>query len=84
MRGTWASLFYRELHEQKWRSLSLTVIMVSIAANTICACVLDRPGAEDATITLTMMAFAGIPGALFIAMGVAGGERSAGTVPQTA
>ena len=59
MRGTWTSLFYRELHEQKWRSLSLAVIMASIAAGVIYVCVRDRRSVDDASLAFTMMAFGG-------------------------
>lgn len=81
MPRTWTSLFYRELHEQKWRSISLAVIMVSMAAGLIYAS--DRPGIEDALQILMKAACGGVLGALFIAMGVAGGERSTGTLAFT-
>ena len=85
MRSIWHSLAFKEWHEHKWKLASLAAILLAVHGYILVEC--TRHGFEglitsdDAPITLVItFYFCALPGALFIGMGVAAGERSSGTM----
>ncbi len=75
MTGPILSLIAKEYHEQKWRCASLCAIGLSVVLFTMVV----EPESVFAS-GLTAMGFLAFLGTVFIAMGVAAGERSSGTL----
>ena len=69
------SLIIKEYHEQKWRCASLCAIGLSVILFTL----IFEPSEADVVSLWLTIAFS-LVGALFIAMGVAAGERAGGTL----
>ena len=71
----WRSLLWREWHEHKWKLASLAAIMLSMEAVAIWG------DPQFVTLDAPVSAFFGVaPLAIFVAMGSAAGERTAGTL----
>jgi ABC-type transport system involved in multi-copper enzyme maturation permease subunit len=75
MRTVWQSLIWKEWHEHKWKLVSLTAILWSIAA-------LGLFDPERGTLVgiHAALVMAIVPLAIFIGLGVAAGEQSRGTL----
>lgn len=74
MNTIWRNLLWREWHEHKWKLSALTAIMLSAQLFLIC---------EDPRLDTPQFVFwllCGAPGAFFIGLHTASGERSAGTL----
>ena len=75
MQTIWRSLLWREWHEHKWKLASLAAIMLSMQAVAIWG------DPQFITLDAPVSAFFGVaPLAIFVAMGSAAGERTAGTL----
>ena len=75
MQTIWRSLVWREWHEHKWKLASLAAIMLSMQA----AAIWGDP--QFVTLAAPISAFFVVaPLAIFVAMGAAAGERTAGTL----
>ncbi len=75
MSGPIRSLIIKEYHEQKWRCASLCAIGLSVILFTL----IFEPSEAD-VVSLWLTIVFSLVGALFIAMGVAAGERAGGTL----
>lgn len=75
MSGPIRSLIIKEWHEQKWRCASLSAIGLSVVVFAIV-----REPEVAPYFGISMMGVLAIIGAVFIAMGVAAGERATGTL----
>lgn len=75
MTAIWRQLIWKEWREQVWKMISLTAIVFSVEAYSAFS---DVRAGEPAIGGFGL--FCGIAGAFFIAIGVAAGERSAGSL----
>ncbi|HXT60688.1 MAG TPA: hypothetical protein VN699_18755 [Pirellulales bacterium] len=77
MRTIWHSLLWREWHEHKWKLAALSAILLAVQAYLI----FDSPG--DAPPPIMFWYGCLIPGAFFVALGTATGERISRTLDLT-
>ncbi len=75
MSSTLQSLMVKEWHEQKWRCASLSAICLSVVAFAMV-----RDPEVVIVLGVLVIFFLAFPGTVFIAMGVAAGERAGGTL----
>lgn len=75
MTAIWRQLIWKEWREQIWKMISLTAIVLSVEAYSSFS---DARAGERAIAGFGL--FCGIAGAFFIAIGVAAGERTAGSL----
>lgn len=75
MRTIWQSLAWKEWHEHKWKLVSITAVLWSIAALFL----LD-PDRGTIGVLHVGLAMAIIPMAVFVGLGTAASERSRGTL----
>ena len=74
MIALWRQLIWKEWHEQVWKMIALAAIVVAVEGYFFFS---------DAQAGLAQIGFGllcGVPGAFFIALGVAAGERTAGSL----
>lgn len=74
MIAIWRQLIWKEWHEQVWTIVSLTAIVFAVEAY----CFFSDATAGLAQLGLGLLC--GVPGAFFVAIGVAAGERTAGSL----
>ncbi len=75
MPGPIRSLIIKEWHEQKWRCASLSAIGLSVVVFTML-----REPTMTLVVSMAVSIALAILGTVFIAMGIAAGERSSGTL----